>query len=315
MTTESNGHLDIDALADYAEDLLDDEATENARRHIAACSTCAATAQSIADVTALLAAAPPEPMPAAVVARITAALASADAAGAAVPAASEAPSASAGTATESRLLVDRGRSARAKRWRRVPRVGGRLAFATALITVFGVVGAMIGFHYAGTTRPTAAARAETANANRTPPLATATPDASPRNEPTTHVQHPLATNGVNGHIMQPPNSPVPFTESGLKAAAKRLFASAPASTPSTQPPAAVAAVPGATACTTSTAAGSLTGKGGLVIAAEPGEYHGRSVLLLIYVVPPGTSSGLAVVVTTPCDTPNSSVMSEFPVSR
>lgn len=69
-----DAHLDLDTLADYAEDLLDPDRTAAARAHLAECPRCRASADKLADVGRLLAEAPSPPMPDRVAARIDDAL-------------------------------------------------------------------------------------------------------------------------------------------------------------------------------------------------------------------------------------------------
>ncbi len=68
-------HLDADAVADLAEDLLDPVEAAAARRHVAVCSRCNDLTAALDDIRARLQLLPVEPVPAPVVARLDAALA------------------------------------------------------------------------------------------------------------------------------------------------------------------------------------------------------------------------------------------------
>ncbi len=67
-------HLDLDRLADLEEDLLTPDEEGAAQTHLDECAECRARQAQLADTRAVLSNLPPEPMPAAVSARIEAAL-------------------------------------------------------------------------------------------------------------------------------------------------------------------------------------------------------------------------------------------------
>ncbi|WP_188307208.1 zf-HC2 domain-containing protein, partial [Streptomyces sp. CBMA123] len=74
----SDAHPSVDALADFAEGLIEPaEAARALRRHLDGCAECRETAEALAEVQTLLGAVEPEPMPADVAARLDAALAEA----------------------------------------------------------------------------------------------------------------------------------------------------------------------------------------------------------------------------------------------
>ena len=71
-------HIDLDALASLSEGLLDSTEAESARRHLRGCSTCAARAEALSELSAALrraSDAEPPPIPAWVARRLDAALA------------------------------------------------------------------------------------------------------------------------------------------------------------------------------------------------------------------------------------------------
>jgi hypothetical protein len=68
-------HLDYEALADFAEGILDDAKATTAEEHLADCDDCRRRAAEVAEVTRVLAGAPSPPMPAHLVDRLDAALA------------------------------------------------------------------------------------------------------------------------------------------------------------------------------------------------------------------------------------------------
>jgi hypothetical protein len=68
-------HLDYEALADFAEGILDDATATSAERHLAHCDDCRRRAAEVAEVSCVLARAPTPPMPAHLVDRLDAALA------------------------------------------------------------------------------------------------------------------------------------------------------------------------------------------------------------------------------------------------
>lgn len=68
-------HLDYDALADFAEGILDEATATSAEEHLAHCDDCRRRAAEVAEVSRVLARAPTPPMPADLVARLDAALA------------------------------------------------------------------------------------------------------------------------------------------------------------------------------------------------------------------------------------------------
>lgn len=206
-----------------------------------------------------------------------------------------------GVAHDPLVPLDRARRRR-RSWQTAHRLP--LAAAAALVAAVAGGGLVLGLHAGSGARPSVGAAS---GASR--PVATPATDFAPN---TTRAQGPRASNGT---MARSPSVPVPLTEAGLPAAAKRLFTTAPTATP-TRLPAAVTTVPGARACTMSTSPGSRGG--GIAIAAERGTYQGQTVMLLIYATPAagGTGgSGVAVVVTTPCDTPGSTVLRQFPVAR
>ena len=68
-------HLDYEALADFAEGILDDATATSAEAHLADCDDCRRRAAEVAEVSRVLARAPTPPMPAHLVDRLDAALA------------------------------------------------------------------------------------------------------------------------------------------------------------------------------------------------------------------------------------------------
>lgn len=68
-------HLDYDALADFAEGILDEATAASTERHLAGCADCRMRAAEVAEVSRVLADAPLPPMPAHLVERLDAALA------------------------------------------------------------------------------------------------------------------------------------------------------------------------------------------------------------------------------------------------
>jgi anti-sigma factor RsiW len=68
-------HLDYEALADFAEGILDDATATSTEEHLAHCGDCRRRAAEVAEVSRVLARAPTPPMPAHLVARLDAALA------------------------------------------------------------------------------------------------------------------------------------------------------------------------------------------------------------------------------------------------
>jgi hypothetical protein len=68
------GHLDLDALAELEEGLVDPETAAVSRAHVDACTGCRAQLSRLRTTRALLSALPPEPMPADVAARVDAAV-------------------------------------------------------------------------------------------------------------------------------------------------------------------------------------------------------------------------------------------------
>lgn len=68
-------HLDYEALADFAEGILDEATATSAERHLADCADCRDRAAEVAEVSRVLADAPLPPMPAHLVERLDAALA------------------------------------------------------------------------------------------------------------------------------------------------------------------------------------------------------------------------------------------------
>jgi hypothetical protein len=68
-------HLDYEALADFAEGILDDATATSTEEHLAHCDDCRRRAAEVAEVSRVLARAPTPPMPAHLVARLDAALA------------------------------------------------------------------------------------------------------------------------------------------------------------------------------------------------------------------------------------------------
>jgi hypothetical protein len=68
-------HLDYEALADFAEGILDEAEATSTEEHLAHCDGCRRRAAEVAEVTRLLARAPMPPMPAHLIDRLDAALA------------------------------------------------------------------------------------------------------------------------------------------------------------------------------------------------------------------------------------------------
>ncbi len=68
-------HLDYEALADFAEGILDDAEATTTEQHLAHCDDCRRRAAEVAEVSRVLAQAPSPPMPAHLVDRLDAALA------------------------------------------------------------------------------------------------------------------------------------------------------------------------------------------------------------------------------------------------
>jgi predicted anti-sigma-YlaC factor YlaD len=68
-------HLDYEALADFAEGILDDATATSTEEHLAHCDDCRRRAAEVAEVSRVLARAPTPPMPAHLVDRLDAALA------------------------------------------------------------------------------------------------------------------------------------------------------------------------------------------------------------------------------------------------
>jgi anti-sigma factor RsiW len=68
-------HLDYEALADFAEGILDDATATSTEEHLAHCDDCRRRAAEVAEVCRVLARAPTPPMPAHLVDRLDAALA------------------------------------------------------------------------------------------------------------------------------------------------------------------------------------------------------------------------------------------------
>ena len=68
-------HLDYEALADFAEGILDDATATSTEQHLAHCDDCRRLAAEVAEVSRVLARAPTPPMPAHLVDRLDAALA------------------------------------------------------------------------------------------------------------------------------------------------------------------------------------------------------------------------------------------------
>jgi anti-sigma factor RsiW len=68
-------HLDHEALADFAEGILDDATATTAEEHLADCADCRKRAAEVAEVSRVLAEAPTPPMPAHLVDRLDAAIA------------------------------------------------------------------------------------------------------------------------------------------------------------------------------------------------------------------------------------------------
>jgi hypothetical protein len=68
-------HLDYEALADFAEGILDDATATSAEAHLADCADCRMRAAEVAEVSRVLADAPIPPMPAHLVDRLDAAIA------------------------------------------------------------------------------------------------------------------------------------------------------------------------------------------------------------------------------------------------
>jgi anti-sigma factor RsiW len=80
------GHVDAESLALYAEGLLSRRRTVRVRAHLTGCAECARTAAALSEVTTRLSRVPAPPLPAAVAARLDAALSAESARRAASPA-------------------------------------------------------------------------------------------------------------------------------------------------------------------------------------------------------------------------------------
>lgn len=78
MSDASSEHLDLDALADLEEGLIEPTAAARIREHVDGCEQCRAKMSRLRTTRALLSALPPEHMPPAVAARVEAALARED---------------------------------------------------------------------------------------------------------------------------------------------------------------------------------------------------------------------------------------------
>ena len=75
MSDGPSGHLDLEALAELEEGLVEPQAAAAARAHAETCEECRSRMSRLRTTRALLSALPPEPMPARVTARLDAALA------------------------------------------------------------------------------------------------------------------------------------------------------------------------------------------------------------------------------------------------
>ena len=111
-------HFDLDALAELEQDAVSDPQARVMRAHVAGCDTCTERLARIRSTRAVLAALPPEAMPAAVVARLDAALATA----------AEQPAAP--------TVVPLGGR---RRWWRSPAVAGGAAAAAVALLVAGII--------------------------------------------------------------------------------------------------------------------------------------------------------------------------------
>jgi hypothetical protein len=156
-------HPGIETLADLAEELLAPAAAATVRAHLAHCPECADTLAALAEVTALLADAPVEPMPAEVALRIDAALAAEPLPGPRPPAAQapdtrspSGPLPSAGTGPGRESAGPRGRSDRSSRPAAArPRRRRLLLAAAACLAVLGLGGAGLALSGAGRPQTTA----------------------------------------------------------------------------------------------------------------------------------------------------------------
>ena len=117
MSDASSEHLDLDALAELEEGLVEPHAADVARAHVEACEQCRGEVSRLRTTRALLSALPPEPMPVDVAARIDAALASAD-------------------GVESGTIVPL--SARKRSWN-TPAIAGTVAAAAVVFLVAAIV--------------------------------------------------------------------------------------------------------------------------------------------------------------------------------
>jgi Putative zinc-finger len=86
-----SGHVDAESLALYAEGELSHRRAAKVRAHLAGCADCAATVAALSEVTAQLSHVPAPPVPAAVAARLDAALSAESARRAAAPVPAGAP--------------------------------------------------------------------------------------------------------------------------------------------------------------------------------------------------------------------------------
>jgi hypothetical protein len=152
-------HVDADVLADYREGLLGERRSARIRSHLAGCEQCSSLNAGLAEVTALLAAAPTPPMPDHLVTRLENALA--------VEAAAQGENTANGVpAPAGRVGHERRRRGHEARWGGWQRRGSLLG-AAATIAVVLVLGGVYGLtHHSGPSAgsPVSAGSADSNNA-------------------------------------------------------------------------------------------------------------------------------------------------------
>ena len=157
-TGPPTGHADLDTLADLHAGVLEGPLAGRVREHVAGCRQCAATLDALDAVQGQLRSLPAPAMPAAVAARLDAALADLHADHPASAASSAGPSAGA----SAREPEDELARARVRRGRRLSRVIGAAAAAVVVLAAGGAITSIVrGGGTSGTTG-TAAGGAATA---------------------------------------------------------------------------------------------------------------------------------------------------------